>query len=160
MRLRNSFSSAALPRNSGRSPNLTTQSSVKPASNPSMFHGMNRDSTWATKARASSAVRGLWPAIRRSLYRVAQLGHDPERALAAGDALAIVERVAPALRVVVPGRAGGVRAEDRVLQGEEPVVGLWRLLDHDVDAGGHNDLIVERVVERVLVDHRAAAGVD
>src|ERR1700683_5381740 len=56
------------------------------------------------------------------LHRVAQLGDDPERALDAGDAIAIVEGVAPALRVVVPGRTGGVRAEDRVLQGEEPMI--------------------------------------
>src|SRR6185312_1772930 len=63
MRLRNSFSSAALPLSTGRSPNLTTQSSVKPASSAAMFHGINRDSTWATKARASSTVRGFWPAI-------------------------------------------------------------------------------------------------
>src|SRR6516162_1483230 len=45
------------------SPKRTTQSSVKPASKPSMFHGMKKDSTWATNARASSAVRGLLSGI-------------------------------------------------------------------------------------------------
>src|SRR5690348_8503120 len=41
------------------SPKRTTQSSVKPASKPSISHGMNKDSTRETNARASSAVRGL-----------------------------------------------------------------------------------------------------
>src|SRR6266571_3842177 len=41
------------------SPKLTMQSSVKPARRAGMFHGMNSDWTWATKARASSRVRGL-----------------------------------------------------------------------------------------------------
>src|SRR6267378_6167785 len=62
---------------------------------------------------------------------VAQFGDDPERLLAAGDALEIVEGVAPALPMIVPGRPGAVRAEDRVLQGKQLVVGLWRFFDHD-----------------------------
>src|SRR5216684_7877240 len=64
---------------------------------------------------------------------VAQFGDDPERLLAAGDALEIVEGVAPPLPMIVPGRTGAVRAEDRVLQGEQLVVGLGRLLDHDIE---------------------------
>jgi hypothetical protein len=47
----------------GKVANLTTQSSVKPAKSASMFHGVNSRSTCATKARASSTVRGFWPAI-------------------------------------------------------------------------------------------------
>src|SRR5690349_20747207 len=78
---------------------------------------------------------------------LAQLRDDPERLLPAGDALAIVEGVAPALPVVVPGWARGVRAEDRVFQREQLVVGLRRLLDHDVEPGGHDHLVVERAVE-------------
>src|SRR5437016_4524507 len=51
---------AARPRNCTL-PKRTSQSSVKPSTSASMFHGMNRDSTCATNARASSAVRGLRP---------------------------------------------------------------------------------------------------
>src|SRR5205085_11595747 len=64
------------------------------------------------KPSAASAVKCCF---------LSQLGDDPERLLPAGDALAIVEGVAPALPVIVPGRAGGVRAEDRVLQREQLV---------------------------------------
>src|SRR5216683_5944145 len=46
---------------------------------------------------------------------VAQFGDDPERLLAAGDALEIVEGVAPALPMIVPSRPGAVRAENGVL---------------------------------------------
>src|ERR1700693_3191885 len=124
------------------SPKRTTQSSVKPSSSAEIFHGMNSDSTCATKARASSIVCGLRPVmhipqhvhhrgtentersfgVRASRPRagqrpavhfppcspclrlengLAQFRHDPERLRAAGDALAIVEGVAPALPVVV-----------------------------------------------------------
>src|SRR5260370_12303932 len=89
---------------------------------------------------------------------VAQFGDDPERLLAAGDALEIVEGVAPALPVIVPGRPGAVRAEDRVLQGKQLMVGLWRLFDHDVEPGTEDLLVAQRHIERLFVDHRAAAG--
>src|ERR1700704_5783107 len=56
-----------------------------------------------------------------------QFGDDPERLGAARHALAIVEGVAPALRMVVPSRAGRMRAEDRILQREQLVIGLRRL---------------------------------
>src|SRR5262249_25462521 len=46
---------------------------------------------------------------------IAQFGDDPEWVLAAGDALEIVEGIAPALPVIVPGRPGGVWTEDDVL---------------------------------------------
>src|ERR1700730_10875354 len=141
-----------------------------------MSHGINNDSTRATKARASSTVRGLRSVMRpqpkvyhegrggyaedasaasrgaplRTLCSlcgevslVAQFGDDPERLLAAGDALEIVEGVAPALPMIVPGRPGAVRAEDRVLQGKELVVGLWRLLDHDVEPGTEDLLVAQ-----------------
>src|SRR5205814_3689227 len=89
-----------------------------------------------------------------------QLGDDPERLLAARHALAIVEGVTPALWVIVPGRAGRMRAEDRVLQAEQLVVGLRRLFAHDVEPGAHDLLVPQRLVERLLLDNRAAAGVD
>src|SRR5436309_15693610 len=93
--------------------------------------------------------------VKRSF--LPQLGHDPERLLAAGDALAIVEGVAPALPVVVPGRAGGVRAEDRVLQLEQLVIGLRRLLAHHVEPGAEDLLVAQGLVERLLLDDRTAA---
>ena len=43
---------------------------------------------------------------------IPEFGDDPERLLAARHALEIVERVAPALPVIVPGRTGAVRGED------------------------------------------------
>src|SRR5215471_11641088 len=64
---------------------------------------------------------------------VAQFGDDPERLLAARHALEIIEGIAPALPMIVPSRPGTVRAENRVLQCEKFMVGLWRLFDHDVE---------------------------
>src|SRR5947199_748514 len=87
-----------------------------------------------------------------------QFRDDPERLRAARDALAIVERVAPALRMVVPGRAGRMRAEDRVLQREQLVIGLRRLFPHDVEPGAHDLLVAQSLIERLLLDDRAAAG--
>src|SRR5260370_40025627 len=72
---------------------------------------------------------------------VAQFGDDPERLLATGDALEIVEGVAPALPMIVPGRPGAVRAEDRILQGKQLVGGLGRFFDHDIQPGT-GDLLV------------------
>src|SRR5271157_1365770 len=78
-----------------------------------------------------NSTRGISDPQHQPLF--AQFGDDPERLLAAGDALEIVEGVAPPLPMIVPGRTGAVRAEDRVFAGEELVVGFWRLLDHDVE---------------------------
>jgi len=49
-------------------PKRTSQSSVKPSTSASMFHGMNSDSTCATNARASSIVRALRPASVRNAW--------------------------------------------------------------------------------------------
>src|ERR1700739_423839 len=91
---------------------------------------------------------------------VAQFRDDPERLLAACDALKIVKGVAPALPVIVPGRTGAVGAEDRILQGEQLVVRFWRLFDHDVEPGTQDLLVAQCRIERPLVDHRSAAGID
>ena len=53
-----------------------------------------------------------------------------------------------------------MRAEDRVLQAEQLVVGLRRLFAHDIEPGAHDLLVPQRLVERLLLDNRAAAGVD
>src|SRR5271166_6733521 len=89
--------------------------------------------------RASGGSRGCTrripelPSLRAPRQRLAtpfprkgcsvpQLGDDPERLLPARHALEIVEGVAPALPMIVPGRPGAMRAEDRILQGEQLVV--------------------------------------
>src|SRR5271169_2364542 len=39
---------------------------------------------------------------------------------------------------------GATRAEDRILQGEQLVVRLWRLFDHDVEPGAQDLLVAQR----------------
>src|SRR5207248_1841504 len=85
---------------------------------------------------------------------IAQFGDDPERPLAAGDALEIVEGIAPPLPVIVPGRTGAVRAEYRVVHCKQLMIGLGRLFDHDVEPGAQDLLVAQRHIERLLVDHR------
>ena len=82
-----------------------------------------------------------------------QLGDDPERLLAAGDALDVVERVAERLLPVLPARSCQMRRQDDVLQGEEPVLGCRRLIDHDFEPGSTDPVGGQRIIERVLVDH-------
>src|SRR5258707_2943761 len=83
------------------SPKRTTQSSVKPAIRPSIFHGMNKDSTRATNARASSIVRGLLSGIFALVYSAS--GHFAD---------AVVVRVADIDRAV-GGDRGAVRSVER-----------------------------------------------
>jgi hypothetical protein len=45
-------------------------------------------------------------------------------------------------------------------QGEQLVLGCGRLLDHDVEPGPADPVGDQCIMERVLVDHRAAAGID
>src|SRR3954454_10608093 len=97
---------------------------------------------------------------RNLLSLLPQFRHDPEWLLAAGDALAIVEGVAPALRVGIPGRAGRVRAEGDVLQREQLVIRGRRLLDHHVETGTRDLLVAHRLVQSLLIDDRTAACVD
>src|SRR6516164_11680342 len=84
-----------------------------------------------------------------------QLGDDPQRLLAAGDALDIVERVAERLLPVLPARSCQMRRQDDVLQGEQLVLGCRRLIDHDVEPGSTDPVGGQRIIERVLVDHGA-----
>ena len=61
------------------------------------------------------------------------------------------------LRLV--GRGAEVRGDDDVLEGEERRVG-GRLVGEDVEPGAGDPALLERVVERVLVDDAAAGRVD
>src|SRR6266545_3724905 len=92
--------------------------------------------------------------------QAAQLRHHPERRAAGLHALNVVEAVAVRLRPVVPRRPGAVRREGDVREREERVVLGRRLLHHHVEAGGGDRPRRERLIQRVLVDDRAAAGVD
>src|ERR1700680_3972358 len=92
-----------------------------PLLDPARMGGSNRACIKSKRLTADLAIALL---VSRS---VAQFRNDPKRRLAARHALEIVEGVAPALPMIVPGRPGAVRAEDGVLQGEEFVVGLGRL---------------------------------
>src|SRR6516165_11927691 len=75
-----------------------------------------------------------------------QFGDDPERLLAAGDALDVVEGVAERLLPVLPARPRHMRRQDDVLQGEELVLGCGRLLDHDIKPGPADPLGDQRVI--------------
>src|SRR6516162_7063344 len=80
---------------------------------------------------------------------------DPQRLLAAGDVLDIVERVAERLLPVLPARSCQMRRQDDVLQGEQLVLGCRRLIDHDVEPGSTDPVGGQRIIARVLVDHGA-----
>ena len=53
-----------------------------------------------------------------------------------------------------------MRRQDDVWQGKELVLGCGRLLDHDIEPGPADPVGDQRIIERVLVDHRAAARAD
>src|SRR3989475_665419 len=85
---------------------------------------------------------------------------DPERRPAGGHPLDVVERVAEGLRPVLPGRARHVRGDDHVLEAEEGMVRRRRLLGHHVEPGPTQVAGRDRLLQRRLVDHGAAARVD
>src|SRR5262249_56725655 len=70
----------------------------------------------------------------RSAVAFRELGDDPARLLAGGDALDVVEAVPEARRPVLPRRPRRARREPDVRQGEERMVGLWWLFHEDVEA--------------------------
>ena len=79
-----------------------------------------------------------------------QFRHDPKRLLAPLDALHVVEGVAQAGDVALLRRAGHVRGQHDIIQAEERVVGRWRLLVEDIEAGAGDDLVLQRLYERIV----------
>src|SRR3546814_6246721 len=66
------------------------------------------------------------PPLRRrgsAASLLVQFRNDPERRIAAGDALHVVEGVAHPRRVALEGRPGQMRGQDDVVEGEQRVVG-------------------------------------
>ena len=59
-----------------------------------------------------------------------------------------------------PARTGHMRGQDDIVQAKQLVLGGRRLLDHDIEPGPADAIRGQRIVERILIDHRAAAGVD
>src|SRR5438046_1877212 len=109
-------------------------------------------------SKRASAIDGR--TTRHRGYRVSQRRADPERLVAGRDSLDVVEGIAEAALPVLPGRSRHVRRDRHGVEGEERVVrGRW-LLQHDVEARAGEPAGRERLIERRLIDDRAAAGVD
>src|SRR5712691_8061255 len=110
---------------------------------------------------ARSRIMVSLPLCRPRLARqLPELRDHPQRLVAGGDPLDVVERVAERAAPVLPRRPRHVGRERDVLELEERVVLSRRLLEHDVEPGGEDLSRRERPVEGLLVHDGAAARVD
>ena len=87
-------------------------------------------------------------------------GDDPQRRLAGGNAPDVGVAVVETLAEAVHGRAGAVRRQRHVGQGEQRVGRVRRFLRQGIEPGGQDAALPEGVEQRRLVHHLAAAGVD
>ena len=110
---------------------------------------------------ARSGAPALAGRPRTDVPRLSRGGRDPRRCAAARPpgAGARCRRTADGALVLVLGAGGRVRREDHVLQRPQRAVVRQRLLGEDVQARAAEMTVAQRVHERRLVDHRAAADV-
>src|SRR5262249_4983215 len=113
-----------------------------------------------TPSRQLDAGDEECPLAMRSAVAFRELGNDPARPRACGDALDVVEAVSEARRPFLPRRPRRVRRQRDVGQGEEWMVRLGRLLHEYIEPGARDLLPGQGAQERVLVHHGTAAGVD
>src|SRR5215471_1607566 len=113
-----------------------------------------------TPSRQLDAGDEECPLAMRSAVALRELGNDPARPRARGDALDVVEAVSEARRPVLPRRPRRVRRQRDVGQGEKRMARLGRLLYEHVEAGSRDLLLGQGMQERILVHHGTAAGVD
>src|SRR5687767_5430400 len=91
---------------------------------------------------------------------VLELRDDPEGLSTGLHPLDVVEAVPEARRPVLPRRPGGVRGERDGGETEQRVILGGRLVHQDVQPGAADPLVLQRLVQRELVDDGPATGVD